>query len=156
MALGADISDEELPDEMVPLPDGVVVCAGKLTHAPSLSPENPWLHMQSVSLMLAEGDVALVGHLLQVLLPTVSLYVPSSQAEQVSASWLVYPALQVHLVSALLPVSEFVLVGHDKHGAGPGLDLNAPAKQNSHGPPSGPEEPAGHCTEHWVGEVLPG
>mmetsp|Transcript_89752 Transcript_89752/g.131392 ORF Transcript_89752/g.131392 Transcript_89752/m.131392 type:complete len:149 (-) Transcript_89752:949-1395(-) len=148
MALGADISDRELSDETVPLPDGIVVGAGNLMHAPSLSPENPWVHMQSKSLMLAEGDVALVGHLLQAPLPTVSLYVPSSQAKQVSAWWLVYPVLQVHLVSALLPVSEFVFVGHDKQGAGPGLDLNAPAKQNSHGPPSGPEEPAGHCTEH--------
>jgi len=64
--------------------------------------------------------------------------------------------LQLHLESALLPVPEFVFTGHSEHGAGPGLDLKVPAKQNAHGPPSGPEEPAGHCTEHWAGDVLPG
>jgi len=67
-----------------------------------------------------------------------------------------YPALQVHWASASLPVAEFELAGQDKQAAVPGLVLNSPAGHDAHGPPSGPEEPGGHCTEHSVDDVLPG
>jgi len=71
-------------------------------------------------------------------------------------SWPEYPALQVHRASASLPVAEFELAGQDKHAAVPGLVLNSPAGHDAHGPPSGPAEPGGHCTEHSVDDVLPG
>jgi len=70
--------------------------------------------------------------------------------------WPEYPALHVHRVRALLPVAEFESAGQDEHASVPGVALNAPGKHDVHGPPSGPEEPAGHCTEHSIDAVLPG
>jgi len=67
-----------------------------------------------------------------------------------------YPSLQVHLVNMLLPVCEFVLEGQDVHNSGPALVLNVPSEHKSHGPPSGPKEPAGHLSEHFVKDVMPG
>jgi len=71
-------------------------------------------------------------------------------------SWPEYPALQVHRVRASLPVAELELAGQDEHAAVPRLALNAPAEHDAHEPPSGPEEPTGHCTEHSTKVVLPG
>ena len=62
----------------------------------------------------------------------------------------------MHRARASLPVAEFELAGQDKHAAVPGLVLNSPVGHDVHGPPSGPEEPGGHCTEHSVDDALPG
>jgi len=59
-----------------------------------------------------------------------------------------YPSLQVHLVNMVLPICEFVLGGQDVHDSGPALVLNVPSEHKSHGPPSGPKEPAGHLIVH--------
>ena len=48
----------------------------------------------------------------------------------------------------LLPICEFVLGGQDVHDSGPALVLNVPSEHKSHGPPSGPKEPAGHLIVH--------
>ena len=42
------------------------------------------------------------------------------------------------------------------HDSGPALVLNVPSEHKTHGPPSGPKEPAGHLSEHSVEDVVPG
>jgi hypothetical protein len=100
--------------------------------------------------------------LMHATLPLVFLKVPAAHGEQVPPFGPVYPALQVHAVTAELVLGEFVFTGHTKqadatvaptvpeyfpakqpvHDALPLKSLYVPAPHASHGPPFGPVYPA--------------
>jgi hypothetical protein len=65
---------------------------------PLLSPVNPALHLQSVSLSIPGKDCENCGHPSHTPEPMASSYVPASQAMHVSLSSPVSPALHLQLV----------------------------------------------------------
>jgi hypothetical protein len=99
--------------------------------------------------------------LMHATLPLVFLKVPAAHGEQVPPFGPVYPALQVHAVTAELVLGEFVFTGHTKqldetvaptvpeyfpakqpvHDPLPLKSLYVPAPHGSHGPPFGPMYP---------------
>jgi len=66
-----------------------------------------------------------------------------------------YPALHVQAVRVILPAGELALAGQLLQLASPLVALYNPATHTVHVPLSGPENPAGHCREHSVNNVVP-
>jgi len=56
----------------------------------------------------------------------------------------------------MLPAGESEFVGQLWQTVSPNTALYDPSAHNVHVAPSGPENPAGHCTEHSIANVLPG
>ena len=71
-----------------------------------------------------------------------ALCVPGAQTSQGPPLAPVYPELQRQSVSSSLPVCEMVFEGQLEQDSDPGLGLYCPSSHHSHGPPSGPVEPA--------------
>ncbi len=101
---------------------------------PPFGPVYPALQVQAVTAELVLGEYVFTGHTKQLdatvaptipeyfpakqpvhdPLPLKSLYVPTAQGEQPPPFGPVYPALQVHAVTAELALGEFVSTGHTK------------------------------------------
>ena len=64
--------------------------------------------------------------------------------------------MHLQSVKATLGDIEVELAGQDEQAAVPGTCLNFPSAHNSHGPPSGPNDPGEHSKEQSSTESLPG
>jgi len=151
-------------------------------HVPPSCPVNPALQVHAATAELVAGELLFAGHTahvaaivaarvpenfpakqpVHVALPLTSLYVPAAQGEQTPPFRPVYPALQVHAVTAELGLSELEFTGHTKqvvgtvaptvleyvpvkqfvHAALPMTSLYVPALQAEQTPPLGPLYPA--------------
>jgi len=121
-------------------------------HTPPFRPVYPALHAQAATAELKLGESELPGHarqvdsavaaveveyvptpqLLQAALPPPILYVPAPHGEHTPPFTPVYPALQVHAVTAELVLGELVFAGHTTHAVTPIEAEYLPTPQDVH------------------------
>ena len=137
----------------------VYVPAVQIVQDPPLGPLYPLLHIQSLRVLLPDGDDDPEGQLEHVCGPVASIvpaYVPLTQrAQEAEPVELLYvpavhlvqdppsgpldPRLHVQSLIISLPGGDDDREGQTAHVASPVLDLKVPAPHDVHVPPSGPE-----------------
>ena len=149
----------------------VVVLAGQLVHpllpavslyepaghtvhdAPPSGPVYPTTQLHAVTDVDASLTVLLfAGHAVHAADPIELLYPPPTAHAEHSPFRPVYPAMHVHAVAADAPAAVVLALSrHPSHTALPANALYEPNGHKSHGPPSGPDDPALH--RHAAGDV---
>jgi hypothetical protein len=129
-------------------------------HVSPLRPDEPALHMQSISSLLAVGALELSGQSrhssveapttveylpaeqsMHAAFPDTILYLPATHCVQFPPLGPVHPALQMQAVTRVLCTGALEFDGQVSHAAAPGSDLYLPMPHVVQIPPSGPEEP---------------
>jgi len=127
--VGVVASDEELWDKTFPLPGGVAVGAGDLTHAPPSGPDDPALHVQAVIVILPAGESEFAGQLWHLAFPLVALYVAATHWVHNCPLSPENPWLHMQSISFILAAGDMALVGHLLQAPLPVASLYVPSSQ---------------------------
>jgi len=131
---------------------GLYLPAIHKTHAMPSGPDEPLLHVQSISLLLATGALERAGHKTHVSTvvaasvveyrpaaqfkhaasPVTFLYLPATHKAHCCPLRPVYPALQKQSCIFTLPIAESEKLAQVVHAIEPDEALNVPAKQLEH------------------------
>lgn len=118
------------------------------SHSPPFGPVKPALHSQSVKAVLPGLESALTGHVsVHGEVPPTALNLPGSQSSHSPPSGPKEPGLQVvrHSSADVLPGGDVESAsGHWLQSPSPMPSLYLPLSHITHGPPSGPANPALH------------